>query len=196
MLLRHPGGMPYPDKLLAEDEEVARHLHPHWLTLFWPVVWFLVIVGGASFGLAVVPAGRQQGVVRMVVLAVALVLLLTVVLVPVLRWKTTHYVITTHRLLFREGILSRHGRDIGLSRITDVSYRQSLWDRIINSGTLTIESAGESGATVLKQIPDSEGMQQLLNLMVEEDADRRAQESAGYLGDSYGYRSAAPQPPL
>ena len=188
--------MPYPDKLLAEDEEVARHLHPHWLTLFWPVVWFLVIVGGASFGLAVVPAGRQQGVVRMAVLAVALVLLLTVVLVPVLRWKTTHYVITTHRLLFREGILSRHGRDIGLSRITDVSYRQSLWDRIINSGTLTIESAGESGATVLKQIPDSEGMQQLLNLMVEEDADRRAQESAGYHGDSYGYRSTAPQPPL
>jgi uncharacterized membrane protein YdbT with pleckstrin-like domain len=188
--------MPYPDKLLAEDEEVARHLHPHWLTLFWPVVWFLVIVGGASFGLAVVPAGRQQGVVRMVVLAVALVLLLTVVLVPVLRWKTTHYVITTHRLLFREGILSRHGRDIGLSRITDVSYRQSLWDRIINSGTLTIESAGESGATVLKQIPDSEGVQQLLNLMIEEDADRRAQESAGYLGDSYGYRSTAPQPPL
>src|SRR3954462_8937931 len=119
----------------------------------------------------------------MVILAVALVLLVIVVLVPVLRWKTTHYVITTHRLLFREGIMSRRGRDIGLSRITDVSYRQSLWDRIINSGTLTIESAGESGATVLKQIPDSEGVQQLLNLMVEEDADRRAQESAGYIRD-------------
>jgi uncharacterized membrane protein YdbT with pleckstrin-like domain len=188
--------MPYPDKLLAEDEEVVRHLHPHWLTLFWPVVWFLVVVGGTSFGMAVIPAGRQQGVFRMLVLAVALVLLLTVVLVPVLRWRTTHYVITTHRLLFREGILSRRGRDIGLSRITDVSYRQSLWERIINSGTLTIESAGEGGATVLKKIPDSEGVQQLLNLMVEEDADRRAQESAGYVGDYYGHRSTAPQPPL
>jgi uncharacterized membrane protein YdbT with pleckstrin-like domain len=189
--------MPYPDKLLAEDEEVVRHLHPHWLTLFWPVVWFLVVVGGASFGMAVIPAGRQQGVVRMLIFAVALVLLLTVVLVPVLRWRTTHYVITTHRLLFREGILSRRGRDIGLSRITDVSYRQSLWERIINSGTLTIESAGEGGATVLKQIPDSEGVQQLLNLMVEEDADRRAQESAGYVGEYYGgHRATAPQPPL
>ena len=192
--------MPYPDKLLAEDEEVARHLHPHWLTLFWPVVWFLVIVGAASFGLAVVPAGRQQGVVRLVILAVALVLLVTVVLVPVLRWKTTHYVITTHRVLFREGIMSRRGRDIGLSRITDVSYRQSLWDRIINSGTLTIESAGESGSTVLTQIPDSEGVQQLLNLMIEEDADRRAQDSADYFQgthrDHYGHRSTAPQPPL
>jgi uncharacterized membrane protein YdbT with pleckstrin-like domain len=132
----------------------------------------------------------------MLVLALALVLLLTVVLVPVLRWRTTHYVITTHRLLFREGILARRGRDIGLSRITDVSYRQSLWERIINSGTLTIESAGEGGATVLKQIPDSEGVQQLLNLMVEEDADRRAQESAGYVGEYYGHRSTAPQQPL
>jgi uncharacterized membrane protein YdbT with pleckstrin-like domain len=188
--------MPYPDKLLAEDEEVVRHLHPHWLTLFWPVVWFLVVVGGTSFGMAVIPGGRQQGVFRMLLLALALVLLLTVVLVPLLRWRTTHYVITTHRLLFREGILSRRGRDIGLSRITDVSYRQSLWERIIDSGTLTIESAGEGGATVLRQIPDSEGVQQLLNLMVEEDADRRAKESAGYVGEYYGHRSTAPQPPL
>ena len=116
---------------------------------------------------------------------------------PLLRWRTTHYVITTHRLLFREGILARRGRDIGLSRITDVSYRQTLWERIINSGTLTIESAGEGGATVLKQIPDSEGVQQLLNHMIEEDADRRAQESAGYVGEYYGHRShRAPATPV
>jgi uncharacterized membrane protein YdbT with pleckstrin-like domain len=178
--------MPYPDKLLAEDEEVVRHLHPHWLTVFWPVVWFLLIVGGASFGTAMIPAGRQQGMLRMLVLALAVVLMLTFVAVPLLRWRTTHYVITTHRLLFREGILARRGRDLGLSRITDVSYTQSLWDRVIRSGTLTIETAGESGATVLKQIPDSEDVQQLLNHMVEEDADRRAQESAGYLGEYRG----------
>jgi uncharacterized membrane protein YdbT with pleckstrin-like domain len=178
--------MPYPDKLLAEDEEVVRHLHPHWLTVFWPVVWFLLIVGAASFGTAMIPAGRQQGMLRMLVLALAVVLMLTFVAVPLLRWRTTHYVITTHRLLFREGILARRGRDLGLSRITDVSYTQSLWDRVIRSGTLTIETAGESGATVLKQIPDSEDVQQLLNHMVEEDADRRAQESAGYLGEYHG----------
>ena len=50
-------------------------------------------------------------------------------------------------------------------------------------GTLTIESAGDSGATVLKQIPDSDRVQQLLNHMVEEDADRRAQQSASYVRD-------------
>jgi uncharacterized membrane protein YdbT with pleckstrin-like domain len=178
--------VPYPDKLLAEDEEIVRHLHPHWLTLFWPVVRLLVIVGATSFGMAAIPAGRQQGVVRIAALALAVVLVLYLVVRPLLRWRTTHYVITTHRLLFREGILARRGRDIGLSRITDVSYRQTLWERIINSGTLTIESAGDGGATELERIPDSDDVQQLLNHMIEEDADRRAQESAGYIrGDDF-----------
>ncbi|MGZ4569117.1 MAG: PH domain-containing protein, partial [Blastococcus sp.] len=99
--------MAYPDKLLAEDEEVVRHLHPHWMTVFWPVVWFLVLVGGASFGAAVIPVGRQQGLLRLLVLALAVVLTLFLVVVPLLRWRTTHYVITTHRLLFRAGVLAR-----------------------------------------------------------------------------------------
>jgi uncharacterized membrane protein YdbT with pleckstrin-like domain len=171
----------YPDKLLAEDENIVRHLHPHWLTVFWPVVWFLLIVGAASFGAAVIPAGQQQGLLRLGVVVVAVLALIALVVVPVLRWRTTHYVITTHRLLFREGILARRGRDIGLSRITDVSYHQSVFERLINSGTLTIESAGDSGATVLRHIPDSDGVQQLLNHMIEEDADRRAQENAEYI---------------
>ncbi|MGY2005226.1 PH domain-containing protein [Blastococcus sp. SYSU DS1024] len=179
--------MPYPDKLLADDEEVVRHLHPHWLTVFWPVVLFLLVVGGASFGAALVPPGRQQGMVRLAIVAAAVLLLVFFVLVPLLRWRTTHYVVTTHRLLFRAGILARRGRDLGLSRITDVSYTQTLWERIINSGTLTIETAGEGGPTVLHQIPDSEGVQQLLNVMVEEDAERRARESAGYIRGDDGW---------
>ena len=178
--------MPYPDKLLAEDEEIVRHLLPHWLTVFWPVVRFLLIVGAASFGAALIPPSAQQGTLRLVVLGLAVVLVLITVVVPLLRWRTTHYVVTTHRLLFREGIVARSGRDLGLSRITDVSYTQTLWERIINSGTITIQSAGEH-ATVLTRIPDSDGVQQLLNHMVEEDADRRAQESAGYIRGDHGY---------
>ena len=44
---------------------------------------------------------------------------------------------------------------------------------------------------MLPRIPDSDGVQQLLNHMVEEDADRRAQESGDHLRgesprDGYG----------
>ena len=186
--------MPYPDRLLGDDEEVVRHLHPHWLTVFWPIVWLLVLVGAASFGMAAIPAGRQQGVFRLAVLGLALVLLLVVVLAPLLRWRSTHYVITTHRVLFRSGVLARHGRDIGLSRITDVSYHQTLWQRLVSSGTVEIESAGERGTTVLERIPDSDSVAQLLNHMIEEDADRRAQEGTGYRGEhaDHGYRDDGP----
>ena len=52
-----------------------------------------------------------------------------------------------------------------------------------------------SGATVLRRIPDSDGVQQLLNHMIEEDADRRAQESAGYLRDDRSGGYAAPTGP-
>jgi len=171
----------YPDKVLGDDEEVVRHLHPHWLTVLWPIVLFLVLVGGASFGAALVPAGDQQATWRLVVVAVAAVLGLVFVAAPLLRWRTTHYVITTHRLLHRTGVLARSGRDIGLSRITDVSYRQTLRDRVINSGTVSIETAGEGGPTVFTAIPDSDGVQQLLNQLIEEDADRRAYEGVGHL---------------
>jgi uncharacterized membrane protein YdbT with pleckstrin-like domain len=174
--------VPYPDKVLGEDEEVVRHLHPHWLTVAWPVVLFLVLVGATSFGTALVPAGDQQVTWRLVLVAAALVVGVVFVAVPLLRWRTTHYVVTTHRLLYRTGVLSRHGRDLGLSRITDVSYRQSLWDRVTNSGTVTIETAGDGGPTVFSAIPDSDGVQQLVAQLVEEDADRRA-DRGGHPGD-------------
>ena len=184
--------MPYPDKILGDDEEVVRHLHPHWLTVFWPLVLFLLLVGGASFGAAIVPAGSQQVLWRLVVVGVALVLALVLVAVPLLRWRTTHYVITTHRVLYRTGVLSRSGRDIGLSRITDVSYRQSLWERVIRSGSLTVETAGEGGPTIFSELPDSDEVQQLVNQLVEEDADRRAQQSPGQQGEYHRWESPPP----
>ncbi|SDY30180.1 PH domain-containing protein [Geodermatophilus africanus] len=165
--------MPYPDKLLAEDEEVVRHLHPHWLTLARPVAVLLLVVGGTSFGAALMPAGPSQGTVRAVLAGVALLVLVVAVLRPVLRWRTTHHVITTQRLLLREGVLARRGRDIALSRIADVSFQQSLGQRLVRSGTLTIETLGDGGTTVLERVPDSDGVQQLLVALVAEDADRR-----------------------
>ena len=176
--------MPYPDKVLADDEEVVVHLHPHALMVFWPVVRLLLIIGAASFGMAMIPVGSNQGVFRLLVLAVAVLLLLVAVVRPLMRWRTTHYVITTHRLLHRTGVFGRQGRDVALSRITDVSFTQTLWERVIRSGTLRVTSSGE-GAVVLTRVPASERVQTLLNHMIEEDADRRAQESAGYLGEEY-----------
>ena len=177
----HPGTVPYPDKLLAGGEEVVAHLHPHAMAVLWPVVRLLLLVGAASFASALVPEGEFQPPVRLAVAALALVLVLVSVVGPLLRWRTTHYVVTTTRVLHRSGVLTRRGRDVALARITDVSSSQTLWERVIRAGTLSVTSAGE-GATVLRRVPGCERVQALLTHMIEEDAVRRAQENAGYVG--------------
>jgi uncharacterized membrane protein YdbT with pleckstrin-like domain len=179
--------VPYPDKVLTDGEEVVAALHPHALSVVWPVVRLLLVIAAASFVMAMIPAGSDQGVLRLVLLGVAVLLILVTVVRPLMRWRTTHYVITTHRLLYRTGVLTRSGRDIALSRITDVSFSQTLWERIIRSGTLRITSAGE-GATVLYRVPGSERVQTLLNHMIEEDATRRggAHPAGGWDSGGWG----------
>lgn len=174
--------MPYPDNRLSDDEEVVRHLHPHWLTLIAPTIVFVVTVALAAFAATVVPSGSSEKPLQIAILAVAVVILARFVLVPFLRWKTTHYVITTHRVLIRRGILTHKGTDIPLKRLNDVAFEQSLLDRMLGAGTLMLESAGEHGQEVLVNIPHADHVQQLLNRLVEEDSDRR------------DYRMAPPPP--
>ena len=64
-----------------------------------------------------------------------------------------------------------------MSKITDVSFRQTFFDRIIRSGTLSIESAGDSADELLRNIPRSDEIQQLINRLIDEDAKRRSGHS-------------------
>jgi uncharacterized membrane protein YdbT with pleckstrin-like domain len=109
-------------------------------------------------------------------------------LIPLLVWRTTVYELTTGRLRLRDGIITRNGRDIPLSRITDVSFTKSLLDRLLGAGTLIVESAGEHGTLTLKQIPRVEKVQAALFQLVE---DERQHESglapAGDVADDGDY---------
>jgi uncharacterized membrane protein YdbT with pleckstrin-like domain len=171
----------YPDKLLAQDEEIVEHLHPHWITLVGPVLIFIVVCALSGVAIAFLPDSSTHHSAHqyllLAILVVALLLMLWLVLLPVIRWRSTHYVITSHRVLIRRGVLNHVGRDITLARINDVAYEQSIWDRIVRSGSLTIESAGEHGQETLVNIPRANEIQQTLNRLVEADSMRR---SRGY----------------
>lgn len=161
--------MPYPDRLLAQDEEVVHRLHPHWKMLVLPVLGFVVVAGVASFAAAL----TEEPVVRYVIIGIGLLIMLTFTIVPVLRWRTTHFVITSHRVLVRRGILSRSGRDVPLSRINDVSFEHSFFERLLGCGTLVIESAGARGQVSLEDVPRVERVQGELYQLIENDAERR-----------------------
>ena len=165
--------MGFPDNVLASGERVERSLHPHWLTVLGPTLLGVVLGALALATVWVTPDDSKGNTIQWVAVAVLVLIALPLVLVPFLRWRTTHYVVTTHRVMVRRGILAKAGKDITLSKITDVSFHQSLIDRIIRSGTLTIESAGDSADELLRNIPRSDEVQQLINRLIEEDSQRR-----------------------
>jgi uncharacterized membrane protein YdbT with pleckstrin-like domain len=170
----------YPDKLLADDEKVVEHMHPSWITLVPATLWFIVICAAAGAGIAFAPDdGTARNVVIVAIIVVGFLLLCWLTFAPWISWRTTHYVFTSHRVLIRRGVLHRTGRDISMQRISDVAFSQTLWDRFVRAGTLTIESAGEQGQEVLTNIPRSDDMQQLLNRLIEADSDRRGRQAYG-----------------
>lgn len=162
------------DSSLAVGEESVAVLHPHWKTLVLPVVLTFVVVAVLLAGEVLIPANKLAGVERLALAVVAVVLLMWWLMYPVLRWRTTVYELTTRRMRLRDGILARNGRDIPLSRITDVSFRKGVLDRLLGSGTLVVESAGEHGELALTEIPHVERVSALLFQLVEDERQRDA----------------------
>ena len=164
--------MAYPTKLLAADEHLICDLHPHWKALVTPLVTLVLVLGIGSFAAARMPDGSHQGLGRLAVLVVCLLLLGFYAVRPFLRWVTTHFVITDRRVLVRTGVLARTGRDIPLSRINDITFSHTFLERLLGCGTLVVESAGERGQVTLSEVPKVEQVQRELYDLVEKTDER------------------------
>ena len=161
---------------LSDGERSVLTLHPHWKTLLRPALLLFVVVVIAVVLLVVIPPGKLAGPGRIAVGVIAVVLAVAVFAVPFLRWRTTTYRLTTRRLQLRSDILTRSGRDFPLIRISDVSFSQGPIDRLIGSGRLVVESAGEHGQLVLGEIPHVQEVQATLFQLVGDEHRRLARE--------------------
>lgn len=156
---------------LADDEDVALHLHPHWKALVLPALTFIATTGFSAFLVALVPAGADGAPARLLVVGVALLVVIVWSVRPVLEWRATSYILTTRRLITREGLLSRRGHDVPLTRIDDVSFSYTLFERLLGCGTLVVESSGERGELELTDIPHVEAVQAELYRLADEVED-------------------------
>jgi uncharacterized membrane protein YdbT with pleckstrin-like domain len=164
----------YPKRLLNEDEDVVFDLHPHWKALIRPTLLGPLIVFVATYGAGKVPEDwSQQGVVRVVIGALAVALFVVFTVAPYVKWLTTHFVLTTRRVLMREGLIARKGRDIPIFRINDVTFEHTVLERMLGCGTLVVESAGERGQVSLTDIPHVEDVQRAIYTLIDDDDARR-----------------------
>jgi len=164
------------DESLSEGERFVLRLHPHWKTLLRPSSLLALIVAATVALLVLLPAGHNLAVARIAIAAVALAAAIIWFGIPLLRWKTTSYELTTRRLRLRAGILTRTGRDFPLIRISDVSFSHGPIDRLVGAGRLVVESAGEHGQLVLNEIPQVEHVQATLFQLVQDEQERLARE--------------------
>jgi uncharacterized membrane protein YdbT with pleckstrin-like domain len=172
-------GMGY-DRSLAIGEESVTVLHPHWKTLVRPVALAFVVVAVLLVAEVLIPASKAAGGERLVLAAVAIVLLMWWLIYPLLVWRTTMYELTNRRLRLRYGIIARNGRDIPLSRVTDVSFREGPLDRLLGCGTLVVVAPGAHGEVTLPAIPHVERVQSTLFQLVEDErlrADRNERQA-------------------
>jgi uncharacterized membrane protein YdbT with pleckstrin-like domain len=136
------------------------------------VLILLVTVPVATFLAARAPEGDARTPVRVAIVVVALLVLVVGTLMPFLRWVTTHYVVTDRRIITRRGIIARSGRDMPLSRVNDISFSHTVWERILGCGTLVIESAGETGQLTLSSVPHVEHVQRRIYELADDESVR------------------------
>ncbi|MCA1193919.1 MULTISPECIES: PH domain-containing protein [unclassified Saccharopolyspora] len=167
--------MAYPDGLLSEDEYVVVHTHPHWKMLVLPVVLFLVVVGAGSYAAALAAPLTWNVPVWIALAAVGAVLVIWWTLAPLIRWRTTHFVVTSRRLMVREGVFTRTGVDIPMWRINSVRFSHGLVDRFFGCGTLIVESASDEPLE-FDDIPKVERVHTLLYREVNDESEHDDQD--------------------
>jgi Bacterial PH domain len=163
--------MGLPAKLLAKGERPLLVLRPHVRRLARPALILLVLAPLASYAVAAVPRGVAQGPARLVVVAVAVLVVVRWVVVPFLLWWNTVYVLTDARVFERQGVVRRSGRDLPLRGVTDVVVAQKLGERLLRSGTLTVTTEGGAELAVT-DVPAVTRLQRSLLAVADDVADR------------------------
>jgi uncharacterized membrane protein YdbT with pleckstrin-like domain len=172
--------MGFPEDALTADEDVVLHLRPHAVTVVKPVV-VLVLAAVVVTGVWVVLPSTEGGwIAGWFVTVVAGGVVLAKAVRPLLVWRCTHWVLTTERVLLQDGMLRRVRQDLPLAKVSDHSLRQGILDRLLGSGTLTIDTANENGPAVLARVPGAVRVQTTLYELIERaPADEEEPDPAG-----------------
>lgn len=169
MVLRSTVGlMPYPARLLNPSESVALDLHPHW--------WFFAeaATSFAVSGVLWLFVFGQENPKTYLTYPIGVIALgaLVWLFVRYLKWRTTYFVITSDRLIYRHGVIAKAGIEIPLERVNNVNFKQSIFERLIGAGDLLIESGGEDGQQRFSDIAKPAKVQNLIHLQMEDNQNR------------------------
>ena len=160
--------VPFSRKLLNDGEAVVLDLHPHWEFFIKQATALIVSVVVGLVVLTKDLPGWVDATIGLAVLAALLWFASTYA-----KWATTNFVVTSDRLIYRHGVLAKHGIEIPLERVNTVFFSQSIFERIVGSGDLVIESAGEMGRQDFSNVRKPSAVQNEIHRQMEQNENRK-----------------------
>ena len=108
---------------------------------------------------------RAAGMVRFgwIATAVLIVIQAAALLVAWVRLRSTMYRVTNQRVLVEQGVFSKTVDEIDLRYVDDSTFTQSLVERILGIGSVTLISSDKSSPRyVLRSIRDPRGVREMI----------------------------------
>lgn len=88
----------------------------------------------------------------------------------IVRLNTTTYTITSQRIMVKTGLIGKNVEEIELLRVNDLSVAQSIPDRMLGIGTLTVFSDDASSPQLLfRKIHDAQKIKDVLRKAVRDE---------------------------
>jgi membrane protein YdbS with pleckstrin-like domain len=147
--------MAFPRKLLVPGEQMVLDLRPHPVALALASLATLLVVG---VGIWLISAFNFD----LIVLALVAIALIAYPVRQLVGWLTSYFVVTSDRVIQREGWIAKRSIEIPLEQINDIRFEQGVFERIIGAGDIHIRSASNDGPTTFKDIRHPEEVQKTI----------------------------------
>lgn len=157
----------------VDGERLIEYMRPHFMSALGQIVLAFVVIGALVPLVMLLRLTFEMSwtAVSWIVGAVIFLLLLAVAK-KIIWWLTTRYVFTTHRIIVRTGLFNIKGDTVPLNRIQVLQFEKTLFDRILGSGRLIIDSAGENDV-VIKYVRDAEAIKNEIYSQIRHSEDER-----------------------
>ncbi len=135
------GGRPkMPPRGAPVEELLVARFRGHARRLCWSAALLIATAGATGYLYDNLPSPYQNW---MLLAAAGIVVLLLVVL-PYLFWLSRTYTITTRRVIVREGLGSRHRRELSHMRGYTISVRRGPLQRLWGAGTIVLSNGADA----------------------------------------------------
>ena len=182
--------VPPSDFILRDGEDLVLDLHPHW---WYFAGAFISAVIAIAIGGAVL--SQNWNSIIDIIAGLAIIGTLLWLAERYVRWVSTHFILTSDRIVYRSGIIAKHGIEFPLQRVNTIFFSQRMFERILGLGDLRVESASETGAQVFEDIKSPSKVQHEIYAQMEANENRGLNKLGDQLTAATAQQSAPPPPP-